>query len=105
MRQLYVPAPPKTGCTTMADRKANPFENLESAYEYVRLLGAAVEEAQETIAQDAQAARDAAADRRVEALQIVMYKLHSLGEHMRASRRLLNDLITLRRMLLGERDT
>lgn len=86
----------------MPEVTANPFDSLESTYEYVRLLQDALKEALDSIEEDARTARQDGAERRLQALQIVTYKLHSLGEHMRASRRLLNDLRTLRRVLLGE---
>jgi len=41
--------------------------------------------------------------RRVEALRLVLYKLDKLEQHIKASRRLLNDLRMLRRLLLQER--
>ena len=43
------------------------------------------------------------ADRRKEALQLVAYNLAKLNLHMTTSRRILNDLRTLRRLLLAER--
>jgi hypothetical protein len=90
----------------MAMRQAlqNPFESLESAYEYICLLETALDEARGTVEEQARTSEVEGADRRLQALQIVMYKLHSLNEHMHASRRLLNDLRTLRRILLGERE-
>jgi len=39
----------------------------------------------------------------LQALRLVLYKLEKLEQHIRASRRLLNDLRTLRRLLLDER--
>jgi len=65
------------------------------------------------IALDKQARRDVeaeialaaseGADRRLEALQLVSYNLAKLNLHMTTSRRILNDLRTLRRLLLAER--
>jgi hypothetical protein len=89
----------------MRDGAHNPFDSLESAYEYICLLEEALEEARGTIDVDTREAGQDGADRRLQALQIVSYKLTALNDHMRASRRLLNDLRTLRRMLLGERET
>ena len=83
----------------------NPFDSLESTYEYIRLLEEALAESRGTIEEDAVAARADGAQRRLQALQIVSHKLQALNEHMHASRRLLNDLRTLRRMLLAERET
>lgn len=78
-----------------------PFDSVESAQEYVHLLAAEVSEARAEIQRDlADAARDRAA-RRLDALQIVDYKLKQLEQHLNASSRLLNDLRMLRRLLLG----
>jgi len=72
----------------------------------VGLLGEAIAEAQAEIEEDLELARsDEDAVRRLEALRIVSYKLKRLAQHTRASRRLLNDLRKLRRLLLGERDS
>jgi hypothetical protein len=89
----------------MQERVHNPFDSLESTYEYVCLLEEALADARATIVDDARNAASDGAERRQQALQIVGHKLHLLNEHMHASRRLLNDLRTLRRMLLGERET
>jgi hypothetical protein len=44
------------------------------------------------------------ADRRKEALLLVSYNLAKLNLHITGSRRILNDLRTLRRLLLAERN-
>ena len=83
----------------------SPFDSIEGAHEYVTLLAEALEEAQTTIAHDASiAAQTKNAERRVEALRVVDYKLSQLRGHLASSRRLLNDLRTLRRLLLRERE-
>jgi len=79
---------------------AGPFDNIESAHEYVRLLGEAIDEALRDAAADADAAVDA---RHLDAVRLVIYKLDQLRTHMTAGSRLLNDLRTLRRLLLDER--
>jgi hypothetical protein len=81
--------------------RETPFDNIESAHEYVALLAEAIEEAIAEIAEETQA--PLAQGRRLEALQLVAYKLDKLRGHMASSRRLLNDLRSLRRLLLGER--
>ncbi len=48
-------------------------------------------------------AAEAKSDRRVQALRIVQFKLDKLEQHLQSSSRLLNDLRTLRRLLLDER--
>jgi hypothetical protein len=80
-----------------------PFDSIESAYEYVGLLREAVTESRAAIQEDLVAAQSQEAARLVEALQLVAFKLDKLGEHMEASHRLLNDLRTLRRLLLTDR--
>lgn len=88
----------------MSDRHAvTPFDNIESSHEYVSLLAKAVEEAIAEIDADIALASDSAADRRKEALQLVRFHLGKLSGHMTSSRRILNDLRTLRRLLLEER--
>jgi hypothetical protein len=63
----------------------------------------AITEAKSEIAADLGAAAQAKSERRVQALQIVQFKLDKLEQHLQSSSRLLNDLRTLRRLLLDER--
>jgi hypothetical protein len=82
-----------------------PFDSIEGAHEYVRLLAEAAQEAQHTIQQDIAAASQVkGAERRLDALRLVSYKLSQLRDHIGATSRLLNDLRTLRRLLAGERE-
>lgn len=80
-----------------------PFDSVENAHQYVRLLVEAITEAKSEIAADLSVAAQAKLDRRVQALQIVQFKLDKLEQHLQSSSRLLNDLRTLRRLLLEER--
>jgi len=80
-----------------------PFDSVENAHQYVRLLVEAIAEAKGEIAADLSVAAQAKLDRRVQALQIVQFKLDKLEQHLQSSSRLLNDLRTLRRLLLEER--
>jgi F0F1-type ATP synthase membrane subunit b/b' len=82
-----------------------PFDNIESAREYVNQLLEATREAQEQIATEVVRAANPKSARRKQALQLVYYKLDKLSSHLGASRRILNDLRTLRRLLLEERKT
>ena len=79
-----------------------PFDNIESAHEYLGLLVKAVEEAKQTAETDL-AAAGATSDRHLDAIRLAVYKLEKLEQHMKIGRRLLNDLRTLRRLLLEER--
>lgn len=80
-----------------------PFESVESAQEFVELLIQAIDETQAEIQEQLRAAREAGNSRHEQALQLVSYKLQNLAQHTTISRRLLNDLRTLRRLLLEER--
>lgn len=80
-----------------------PFDTVENAHQYVRLLSEAIAEAKAEIAADLGAATAARSERRTQALQIVQFKLEKLENHLQTSSRLLNDLRTLRRLLLDER--
>jgi len=80
-----------------------PFDNIESSHEYVGLLAEAIDEAMASIEQEIVLAASGGAERRGEALKLVVFKLNKLRELITSSRRVLNDLRTLRRLLLAER--
>ena len=80
-----------------------PFDNIEGSHEYVALLAEAINEARRDVGQEIAAAERDSADRRKEALLLVSYNLAKLNLHITSSRRILNDLRTLRRLLLAER--
>lgn len=88
---------------SLSDGLLTPFDSVENAHQYVRLLAEAIIEAKAEIAADLSAAEKATQERRVQALQIVQFKLEKLEQHLQASSRLLNDLRTLRRLLLEDR--
>jgi hypothetical protein len=80
-----------------------PFDDIEGSHEYVRLLAEAVDEARRDVESEVASAEREGADRRKEALLLVSYNLAKLNLHITSSRRILNDLRTLRRLLLAER--
>lgn len=84
----------------MGHEPETPFDNIESAQQFVELLCEAVEEARAEVEQELARTQP---DRRLQALQLVAYNLAKLSVHMKTSRRLLNDLRTLRRLLYQER--
>jgi hypothetical protein len=89
----------------MTREHETPFDSIEGAQEYLRLLAQALEEARSAIERDgAAAAQTRNAERRLEALRVVDYKLNQLGGHIESSLHILNDLRTLRRLLLRERE-
>lgn len=81
-----------------------PFDSIESAHEYVTLLAKQVTVVRQGLADDIGESAGLHASRRVDAFRLVDYKLHQLEEHLGKSRRILNDLRALKRVMLAERD-
>ncbi len=88
----------------MKDRSETPFDSVEGAHEYLSLLSDAIKDAKDEIETDIRAAEDPEFPRRLEALRLVSFKLDKLEQYVKSGRRLLNDLRTLRRLLLDERE-
>lgn len=89
----------------MNEARETPFDSIDGAQEYLALLAESLEDAIRAVREDAaEAERTRGADRRVEALRLVLYKLNQLREHLAASRRILKDLQSLRRILLAEHE-
>ena len=80
-----------------------PFDSIEGSHEYVALLAEALNEARRDVEADITVAEREGATRRKEALLLVSYNLAKLNLHITTSRRILNDLRMLRRLLLAER--
>jgi hypothetical protein len=80
-----------------------PFDSIEGSHEYVAMLAEALEEARRDVEAEVAAADRDGADRRKQALLLVSYNLAKLNLHITTSRRILNDLRSLRRLLLSER--
>lgn len=87
----------------MSDPLHTPFDSIENAHEYIRMLVETIAEARTDIAADLAAASEVKSDRRLEALRLVHYKLEKLEQHLQSSSRTLNDLRSLRRLLFEER--
>ena len=87
----------------MSFKPETPFDNIESAQQFVELLIEAIEESRRDVDADFTQGGNSRSERQKEALQLVSDTLAKLSDHMTASRRILNDLRRLRRMLLEER--
>jgi len=88
----------------MSAEITKPFESIESAHEFVALLEESVQEAADDVRghlREAEAARD---ERQVRALNLALFKLTQLATQMHKSRRALNDLRSIRRLLFTERE-
>jgi hypothetical protein len=83
--------------------REHPFDSIESAHEFVALLAEVALEAKCDIDTDIERETSSNVSRRLEALQIVAYKLGTLEHLLTKSRRILNDLRSLRRLLFEER--
>lgn len=80
-----------------------PFDNIENAQDYIRLLIEAVMEAKREVESSLSPDANGNHARSLEALRLVQYKLDRLEHHLNASGRALNDLRSMRRLLLEER--
>jgi hypothetical protein len=85
------------------DQAETPFDSIEGSHEYVALLAEALDEARRDVESEIAVAEREGADRRKQALLLVSYNLAKLNLHITTSRRILNDLRSLRRLLLAER--
>jgi len=87
----------------VSDEAETPFDSIEGSHEYVAMLAEALDEARRDVEAEIAAAEREGAIRRKEALLLVSYNLAKLNLHITSSRRILNDLRSLRRLLLAER--
>ncbi|HYA94456.1 MAG TPA: hypothetical protein VEK32_23460 [Thermodesulfobacteriota bacterium] len=87
----------------MTYRPETPFDSIESAKQFVELLIEAIEESRRDVEADIASAKGKRSGRSKKALQLVSTNLAKLSQHMTTSRRILNHLKTLRRLLLQER--
>jgi len=87
----------------MSHEIESTFDSIESAHEFVGLLAEAVAVAKQDLEGDVQRESSSKFPRRLQALRVALYNLEKLQFHMSKSRRILNDLRTLRRLLFEER--
>ena len=87
----------------MSYKPETPFDNIESAQQYVELLIEAIEDSKRDVDTDIARAESSRLERQERALQLVSNGLMKLSQHMTTSLRILNNLRTLRRLLLEER--
>ena len=92
-----------SGGSHLTYKPETPFDNIESAQQFVELLIEAIKESRRDVDAELTKSGSNPSERQKEALQLVSDNLARLTAHMTASRRILNDLRSLRRMLLEER--
>jgi hypothetical protein len=76
-----------------------PFSTIESAHEFLALLGETIDEALNEVREELAACTGGQQQRRTDAWRVVLYTTTKLGSHVATSRRLLNDLRTLRNLM------
>jgi phospholipid N-methyltransferase len=87
----------------MSYKPETPFDNIESAEQFVKLLIEAIDQSKRDVDADIAASDGSLPGRNKKALQLVSSNLAKLSGHMADSCRILNHLKTLRRLLLQER--
>jgi hypothetical protein len=87
----------------VSDFPVSPFDTIESAQDYIDLLLEAIEETRRDVGAEIRLSGGPSDERRVQALQLVGLNLNKLSSHVTQCRRILNDLRTLRRLLLDKR--
>ncbi len=87
----------------MSAEQVRPFESIESAHEFILLLKDRIQEAMADVREHLEQADASQDQRRSQALRLALFKMNQLSSHMHKSRRVLNDLRTIRRLLFGER--
>jgi hypothetical protein len=87
----------------MERQPQQPFDSIESAYDFFRVLSEAVAEAKQELEGDIKRDSSAKSSRRLDALRVAYYSVEKLEFHITRSRRILNDLRSLRRLLFEER--
>jgi hypothetical protein len=80
-----------------------PFDSIESAIDYLSILAETVLDATKDLHRDHERAVRDGQQRRVQAIELAQFKLKTLNCYIFKSRRTLNDLRTIRRLLLNER--
>ena len=88
----------------MSAEPTKHFDSIESAHEFVALLEKSIQDAAYEIRDRLQQAEAIHAKRQVHALTLALYKLTQLAAQMHKSRRALNDLRNIRRLLFTKRD-
>jgi hypothetical protein len=86
-----------------ADDIEKPFDTIESAQDFMSVLGETILEAITDLSHEKQFAVRDGEERRVRAIELAQYKLKMLGCYVQKSRRSLNDLRTIRRLIMNER--
>ena len=103
MSQKRLAGATELGAIVFSEEIEHPFESIESAHGYMDILAATVVETTAELKRDRDQALRDGDQRRAQAIELAIFKLKMLGCHVLKSRRMLNDLRILRRLILNER--
>ena len=92
-------------CPMPVDQIATPFDSIESAYQFMDVLAETILLNMNDLHRYHEEAVHEGQERRARALELALYKSKSLTCQVAKSRRALNDLRTIRRLILNERTT
>jgi hypothetical protein len=81
------------------------FDSIESAQDFMQVLAETIFDAMKELNEEQRAAAKGGAERRAKAIELALFKLKMLTCYVQKSRRTLNDLRMLRRLILNERAT
>jgi hypothetical protein len=93
------------GSIVSIEETGRAFDSIESAIDFMNLLAETVLEEMKDLHVDQAAAVHDNETRRAQALELALFKLKMLSCYVFKSRRALNDLRMIRRLLLNERLT
>jgi len=85
------------------DNIEQPFDSIESAQDFMNVLAETILDAFKDLHRDYVTAVRDGQTRRAQAIELALFKAKSLSCHVYKCRRTLNDLRTIRRLILNER--
>src|SRR5437763_12203039 len=86
-----------------ADETVRCFDSIESAQDFMKVLAETILDSMKDLNHDQHAATQEGQLRQAQAIELAIFKLKKLGCHVHKSRIILNDLRTVRRLILNER--
>jgi hypothetical protein len=86
-----------------ADETGRCFDSIESAQEFMKVLAYTTLDSMKDLSADQLAAVQDGEPRRAQAIALAIFKMKTLNCHIHKSRIILNDLRTVRRLILNER--
>jgi len=86
------------------DETVRCFDSIESAQDFMKVLADTIVDSMKDLNRDQQAATQDGQLRQAQAIELALFKLKTLNCHVHKSRIILNDLRTVRRLILNERE-